>query len=519
MALLSRLHPAWFPADETGTTLGIGRARLNYPVNYWNALAAMMAIGMPLLLAVAADAKRLSVRALATAFVPIMALVAFYTFSRGGAVAVVVALAAFVFLYPRRLAALPSLLLGTLGGALLIVAATQRNALKDGLANTAAAAQADEMIAMVLVVCAGVALLSAAVGLATRHGLVAVPRPSRSATAAVFAVSIAVVVVAALAAGLPGVVSDRWTEFKQPVGPEGGNTAERFESASGNGRYQYWQTAVDAFEAEPLTGIGPGTYEYYWAREGPIAGSVRDAHSLFLETAAELGAIGLLILTVFFAWVIGLGARRAFSATPEARPWFAAATAACFAFVVAASSDWVWEVAAIPVVFMLLAGAILAARDDDSRRMGRARRAARRRASASRCWRLQARSRSGCRCSGQRTSAPARKTSMQVCFPLRSPRRSRQGTASRGRQRRTCSRRWCSSSKASSMKPRRKPAPPPTASPPTGGPGTCSRASRARAARRPRRPMPTSRPAGSTPDRRCLQNDERQRDDRLSGQR
>lgn len=366
LALLSRLHPAWFPANETGAAFENGRARLNYPVNYWNALATMMAIGMPLLLAVASQARRLSVRALATAFVPILALVAFYTFSRGGVIAVAAALVAFVALFPRRLHALPALLLGTLGSTLLIVAATQRNALKDGLASASAAAQADEMIAIVLVVCAGVALLSAAVGLATRHGLVSVPRPSRRATGAGFAVTIAVVVVAALAAGLPDTLSDRWTEFKQPVGPEAGNTAGRFESASGNGRYQYWETAVDAFTTDPLKGIGPGTYEYYWAREGPIPGFVRDAHSLFLETAAELGVIGLLILAAFFAWMIGLGARRAFSAKPEARPWFAAATAACFAFVVAASNDWTWEVAAIPVVFMLLAGAVLAARGDDT---------------------------------------------------------------------------------------------------------------------------------------------------------
>ena len=45
-------------------------------------------------------------------------------------------------------------------------------------------------------------------------------------------------------------------------------STQRFESASGNGRYQYWQSALDANATDPLKGIGPGTFEFWWAREG-----------------------------------------------------------------------------------------------------------------------------------------------------------------------------------------------------------------------------------------------------------
>ena len=57
LALLSRLHPSWFPADNTAEALGAARSRLNYPLNYWNGLAALIAIGMPLLLAIATEAR------------------------------------------------------------------------------------------------------------------------------------------------------------------------------------------------------------------------------------------------------------------------------------------------------------------------------------------------------------------------------------------------------------------------------------------------------------------------------
>src|SRR5690606_1209905 len=42
VALLSRLHPAWFPdGQQTGQFLESGRERLSYPLNYWNAMAAL----------------------------------------------------------------------------------------------------------------------------------------------------------------------------------------------------------------------------------------------------------------------------------------------------------------------------------------------------------------------------------------------------------------------------------------------------------------------------------------------
>jgi O-antigen ligase len=326
-----------------------------------------MAIGIPLLLCVAVESRRLLTQALATAALPVMALAAFYTLSRGGAVEVAAALIAFLTLYPRRLAALPTLGLAALGSTLLIAAATQRDALEDGLTSQTALSQGDEMLAVVLVVCAGVALVRVALGLAARHGLGPKPRVSRKTALAGFGVAALVSLAVALVAGVPGELSDSWEEFKQPIGPEG-TSAERFESVSGNGRYQYWQAALDANATDPLIGIGPGTYEYFWAQEGTLPGFVRDAHSLYLETLAELGIVGLALIVALVAGVLGYGLRRALSVAEPARPWVAAATAACAAFAVAAAIDWAWELAVIPVCFLLLAAAILGGGRDEAGR-------------------------------------------------------------------------------------------------------------------------------------------------------
>ena len=64
LAVLSRLQPGLFPANETGAFLDIARSRLNWPLNYWNGLAAFCALGVPLALALAAGHRHVAVRAL-----------------------------------------------------------------------------------------------------------------------------------------------------------------------------------------------------------------------------------------------------------------------------------------------------------------------------------------------------------------------------------------------------------------------------------------------------------------------
>ena len=47
--------------------------------------------------------------------------------------------------------------------------------------------------------------------------------------------------------------------------------------------------------SHPVLGTGAGTYEFTWLRKTPIGGTVRDAHSLYLEMGAESGIVGLLL--------------------------------------------------------------------------------------------------------------------------------------------------------------------------------------------------------------------------------
>ncbi|HEY2650991.1 MAG TPA: hypothetical protein VGI50_03650, partial [Solirubrobacteraceae bacterium] len=75
LAVLSRLHPQAFPVNLQFQFLGAtaGR-RLSYPLNYWNALAAFAAIGVPLFLALAIGARTTVARAASAAVLPLSAL-------------------------------------------------------------------------------------------------------------------------------------------------------------------------------------------------------------------------------------------------------------------------------------------------------------------------------------------------------------------------------------------------------------------------------------------------------------
>ena len=134
--------------------------------------------------------------------------------------------------------------------------------------------------------------------------------------------------------------------------------AARLGSLQSN-RYGYWHVALRSFADEPLRGIGTAGFRVVWLRERKVREKVKDAHSLYVETAAELGLVGLLLLGAFVAGTAA-SARRAYRLAPAAAAGPAAALAA-FAFH--AALDWDWELPAVTLVALALSGLLIAAGD------------------------------------------------------------------------------------------------------------------------------------------------------------
>ena len=86
---------------------------------------------------------------------------------------------------------------------------------------------------------------------------------------------------------------------------------------------------------------GAGSYEAEWYRNRSLALDATNAHQLYLETLAELGPLGLLLLTA------GLGAPLVAAWRARGHPLAAGATAAYVAFIVHVAVDWDWQLAAV----------------------------------------------------------------------------------------------------------------------------------------------------------------------------
>jgi hypothetical protein len=153
-------------------------------------------------------------------------------------------------------------------------------------------------------------------------------------------------------------LSDRWDAFKNPAPGASYSTSARFQSSSGNGRYQYWSGAVKAARSAPVKGIGAGSFELWWKQHATIPGKIRHAHSQVFETYAELGTPGLLLFVGFIVFVLASGLIR--SLKGPRRGLAAAATAGAAAFAVSALVDWSWDVTVVPAAFLGLAAVVLA---------------------------------------------------------------------------------------------------------------------------------------------------------------
>jgi O-Antigen ligase len=365
VGLLSRLHPAWFPAAADTARILESHDRLAYPLNYWNGLAALVAIGLPLLLQLAADLRSTALRALAAAAIPALLLTVYFTISRGGIGASIIVVGVYLLFASDRLPKLLTALAAGGGGAILIAAAHQRHALQEGFLNATAYSQGDEMLWMTIIVCAGVGLIQAGLSLALVHDL----RPrwtqvSRRPAIALTAAGLVALLIGLAAVDAPGRVSTAWSDFKEPnSGPGEGH--QRLSSVAGESRYQFWSATVQQEETKPLGGTGSGTFEFWWSRAGEGGETVQDAHSLYMQTLGELGIVGATLLGAFLLTVLIGGGAALVRAGPGTRPWLAAALAGCVAFCVTAAFDWMWQIPVIPVALLLLASLLVTSRDRD----------------------------------------------------------------------------------------------------------------------------------------------------------
>lgn len=124
-------------------------------------------------------------------------------------------------------------------------------------------------------------------------------------------------------------------------------------SITGENRPHYWHVALYDYADHPVLGSGAGTFgDYFWRYHRPPEGFTRLAHSLYLETLAELGPLGLALLAG--ALVLPLALVRG-----RQTPLVAAVAGAYTAFLAHAAIDWDWTVTALTTAAVFCGGATL----------------------------------------------------------------------------------------------------------------------------------------------------------------
>lgn len=346
LALASRVDPNIGHDREISSQLEFVEGRLSYPFGYWNALAASMAMATGLAVWFGALGETRLGRAVATAAVPLPLLAIYLCNSRGGFLAAIAMVAIMVALGPKRTRLLATLALGGAGALALIGLTSGWDALVHARDVSAAYSQGRELGAAIAIVAA---LLGAATYLLDAGlGAIRLPRvPARLAVPAAIAVALV-----ALVAIDP---QHQWEEFK--AAPAAGNSAVESGAinSNGNGRYQFWSSAVAAFEHQPLRGIGAGGFETWFAQRGGITYAVRDPHSLPLGALAELGLIGFGLLTCFWIVAFASGWRRRRGGDGASAALIALAAAG----LIAASLDWSWKFPLVSAVSLIAAAALV----------------------------------------------------------------------------------------------------------------------------------------------------------------
>ena len=357
LALTTRLFPGLVPGSNELSSIS-NRARLAFPLGYWNALGVLLALGYPLLLRTAVLARSALGRGLAVGVIPALSTAILLTFSRGAIGAALIGVAAFAVLAQPRLAAVWAVGCAGAGSALAVFIVTTQEALVDTPLRdvSVTAAQGRIFALFLLAACSGVAIayLAGLAGARARGPSLPALRLGRRARLALGAVAAAALVGLVIAAN-PGQVIDSFKQADLKEDSQQGSTSQVL-SASGGGRYQFWSAAIDQFEANPVLGDGAGAFEVWWAANPRLPYSVRDAHSLWLETLGELGLVGLVLLVGAVGYGLVTGIRRLRHRAGRERVLLAALCATVLAWAFAAAIDWMWEMTVVSAVAVVCLG-------------------------------------------------------------------------------------------------------------------------------------------------------------------
>ncbi len=365
--LLSRLEPDLVSGAVDSTALADGR--LGYPFGYWNAYGALAAMTTVLTCGLSGDPRTPTPARAVAAGASLLAFVGMYmSLSRGAWLAIAVGLVVLLAAGVRRASlALTIALIGAAAAIAIGRLQSYPELIGSGAGSpheSAGHAFAGQLAVIVGIVVAVQWLIAA--GRASPNLMQAARRVGRPIGIALAAVAaLAAIVTYGLKSGpieghsanalhdASSFVSRQWGDFLRPTIVSEGGTA-RLVTAKGT-RSDLYRVAIDGFEGDWLKGDGVGGFEVRWARERRVDESVRNAHSLELETMGQLGLVGILLLLGFLGSILVAVVRSRTRPGGLGRGQTAAVGAAVAVWIGHSGVDWDWQQPAVTGCALVLA--------------------------------------------------------------------------------------------------------------------------------------------------------------------
>lgn len=336
---------------------GVTGGRLSEPLGYWNGLGALCGLGLVMAARIAADRNRpRSLRCGAAATFPILSCALFMTYSRGGLAVTAAGLAALVALRPTR----PQLLTAVaapVGGLVAAIVANQSSEIKFLTGSIEQRASAGASLGIVLLASVSICAVASWLLLgkasqqpdAGRSNDTLLPRP----VSILAGIATLVLLASPVAAALLGTPSNVATPSQGQAG------VARLKTADSD-RQLYWKIAWQQFDSHKIKGTGSGAFRLAWVQSRYAAARPAvNAHSLEIESAAELGLLGLLTIFLFLGGLVMAGYR-----AHRLDPRVAAGAAAGSLLMLGHSAfDWDWQLPGVILPAILLAASLVASGD------------------------------------------------------------------------------------------------------------------------------------------------------------
>jgi hypothetical protein len=326
-------------------------ARLRAPLDYWNELALLAAVAVPVALWL------VSRRHVAgTVLLYGAGLTVLLTYSRFGVALACLAAVAWIVLAADRVESLAAVAVAVPGSAAVFgVALALPGITKDGQTH---AVRAHDGWIFALAVLAGTALVAGASSLVRRRLPVSDTvrrRIERSATLAAAGGALLVVVLA-------GVFAHRiWHAFANPLSSQIGSSTGHLASLNSSNRWRWWQEAWHAFVHHPGGGTGAGTFQLTdrMLRTTSLV-TTTEPHNVPLQFLSESGIVGFLFFVgAAIAAVVGVSRARARArGTERAAATALAIGAGVFLVHLVADTDWDYVATCGPILFVV--GALVA---------------------------------------------------------------------------------------------------------------------------------------------------------------